>query len=379
MKALVLLITYIIISIIVVSSGLEEDDFYFQLSRSGNKDNPEEINLFNLKSEFYKINIIDEDEIKIINKVTSDVTPIKNLSSIIEFDGYLVKTCFGPDKIVEIKDTNSEKIFIPKDDYFKRLKKNLNNIKYCFSTAMKNPINSNEYFIITYWTESSSWGTVEIYTHKYIVFTPSTKVFGNVRTLNSQDNNFYAQSCTNLKYKYIYCPIDPRIPLSKENHFSIDSSQFLSDLAKINLVKVFGRSSNSIYHYPIGINKEIYTNTGKNGSYFLTAYHDISSNKTRLMTGLYINYYKTSYIQRFEDLKIDNGINIEDNYIGPNLFNSLLPNDDEIILIYIKKEAEGKNVLSFKRYDYQHPLKEPTTFDKYSQSNYIRDDICEKP
>jgi hypothetical protein len=97
------------------------------------------------------------------------------------------------------------------------------------------------------------------------------------------------------------------------------------------------------------------------------------------MTGLYINYYKTSYIQRFEDLKIDNGINIEDDYIDPNLFNSLLPNDDEIILIYIKKEAEGKNVLSFKRYDYQHPLKEPTTFDKYSQSNYIRDDICEKP
>ena len=233
MKARVLIITYIIISIIVLSSGLEEDDFYFQLSPSENKDNPEEINFFNLKSEFYKINIIDEDEIKIINKVTSDVTPIKNLSSIIEFDGYLVKTCFGPDKIIEINDTNSDLIFSPKDDYFKQLKKNLNNIKYCYSTTMKNPINPNEYFIITYWTESTSWGTMEIYTHKYIIFTPSTKVFGNVRTLNSQDNNFYAQSCTNLKYKYIYCSIDPRIPLSKENHFSIDSSQFLSDLAKI--------------------------------------------------------------------------------------------------------------------------------------------------
>ena len=112
MKALVLLITYIIISIIVLSSGLEEDDFYFQLNPSENKDNLEEINLFNLKSEFYKINIIDEDEIKIINKATSDVTPIKNLSSIIEFDGYLVKTCFGPDKIVEIKDKNSEEIIV---------------------------------------------------------------------------------------------------------------------------------------------------------------------------------------------------------------------------------------------------------------------------
>jgi hypothetical protein len=222
MKGLFLIITHLIFSFAVISSQLEEDESYFQLNPSENKEKPDEINFFNLKSEYYKINIIDEDEIKIINKITSDITSIKNLSSIIEFDGYLVKTCFGPDKIVEIKDKDSEKIFSPKDDYFKRLKKNLNNIKYCFSTAMKNPINSNEYFIITYWTESTSWGTMEIYTHKYIVFTPSSKVFGNVRTLNSQDNNFYAQSCTNLKYKYIYCTIDPRIPISKENHFSID-------------------------------------------------------------------------------------------------------------------------------------------------------------
>ena len=36
-------------------------------------------------------------------------------------------------------------------------------------------------------------------------------------------------------------------------------------------------------------------------------------------------------------------------------------------------------VLSFKRYDYQHQLKAQTSFDKYSLSNYFRDDICEKP
>ena len=115
--------------------------------------------------------------------------------------------------------------------------------------------------------------------------------------------------------------------------------------------------------------KEIYTNTGKNGSYFLTLYHDSSSNKTRLMTSLYISYNKTSYILRFEYLKIDYGINIEDNYIEPNLFNYLLPNNDEIIIIYIKKGAEGKNILLLKKYDHQHPLQTQTSFDKYSLSN----------
>ena len=379
MKALILLHTFLIASIVVLSTGLEDDEFYFQLYPSENEEKPEEINFYNLKSEYYTIISSDEEDMK-IHKATIDEIPIKNLSSITEFgDRFLIKTCFGPDKIIEIKDKNSDEILSPKDEYFKHLKKNLKNIKYCYSTAVKNPIKSNEYFIITYWTESLSSGTIEIYNHKYIIFIPRTKVFGSVKTLNSQDNNFYAQSCTNLLYKYIYCTIDPSFPLSKENHFSIDSSQFLSDSAKINLVKVLSRFSNSIYHKPIGMFKDVYTNTGKNGSYFLTVYHDSSSNKTRLMTSLYINYNKTSYILRFEDLKIDYGINIEDNYIESNLFNYLLPNNDEIITIYIKKGAEGKNLLLLKKYDHQHPLQTQTSFDKYSLSNYFRDDICEKP
>ena len=44
---------------------------------------------------------------EIIKKITSDTIPINRLSSIFKFDDrYLIKTCFGPDKIVEIKDEN---------------------------------------------------------------------------------------------------------------------------------------------------------------------------------------------------------------------------------------------------------------------------------
>ena len=193
MNLLILILTYLNFIYLVLSNNLVENDYYFQLYQSEKKEKPEEINLFNLKSEYYKINSTDGENMEIINKITKDTIPINSLSSIILFkDRFLIKTCFGPDKIVEIKDENGE-IFTPKSEYFKRLKKNLENIKYCYSTPVKNPNKSNEYLIATYWVESSIIGDKEIYTHKYILFTPSTKEFGNVKTLDTQDNNFYPQ------------------------------------------------------------------------------------------------------------------------------------------------------------------------------------------
>ena len=379
MNLLILILTYLNFIYLVLSNNLVENDYYFQLYQSENKEKPEEINLFNLKSEYYKINSTDGENMEIINKITSDTIPINSLSSIILFDDrFLIKTCFGPDKIVEIKDENGV-IFTPKCEYFKRLKKNLENIKYCYSTPVKNHNRSNEYFIATYWVESSIIGDEEIYTHKYILFIPSTKEFGNVKTLDTQDNNFYPKDCINLFYKYIYCNIAPIFMLSKEYHFSIDSFILLADSPKINLVKVLGRFSNSIYHRIIGLSKETYLNIGKSGSYFLTEYHDSSSNKTRLMTSIYLNYYLTSYILRFEDLEIYNGINIEDEYIEPNLFNTLLTDKEELIITYVMKGGEGKNLLLLNKYDFRQSLQVQSKFDKYTLSNYISGDICENP
>jgi len=380
MKKLTSIILYFFFSSVLLSSQREEDKYYIQLYPSENKEKPEELNFFNLKSEYYTINSTDKEDMKIINKVTSNETPIKHLSSVIKFNNrFLIKTCFGPDKIVEIKDENNGESFTPKNDYFKKLKNNLENVKYCYSTALKNPLKENEYSLITYWTESSSSSGIEIYTHKYILFNPSTKTFGNIYLLGTEGNNFYAQSCTNLLYKYIYCNIDPSFSLSKTKHFSLDYINLLSVSPKINIVQVLARFSNSIYHKPIGIFKETYTKSGKTAQFFLTEYHDSITNKTRLMTSLYINYYKTTYILRFDDLEIYYGINIEDIYIDPNLFNNLLPNNEELIIIYIMKGAEGKKILLLNRYDNKHSLQVQTKFDKYTLSNYLRDDICEKP
>ena len=52
------------------------------------------------------------------------------------------------------------------------------------------------------------------------------------------------------------------------------------------------------------------------------------------MTSVYVNYNPYSFILRFEDMDIYKGINIEDTYINPNLFNHLLPNMDELIVLY---------------------------------------------
>ena len=97
------------------------------------------------------------------------------------------------------------------------------------------------------------------------------------------------------------------------------------------------------------------------------------------MSSLYINFYLTSLILRFDGLDIFYGINLEDNYIEPDLFNTILPNNDELIIIYIMKGAEGKYLLLLNRYDYKHSLQVQTKFDKYSLSNYLREDICERP
>ena len=176
--------------------------------------------------------------------------------------------------------------------------------------------------------------------------------------------------------------MDSSIELSNKYHFSIIPDYVNANEIKmlIRLVTVFARISNAIYHKPIGTFKYFYSKTGKYAYYFLTEYHDEKSQKTRLMTSLYINHDLYSFILRFENnLEVYHGINIEDTYILPNLFNHLLPNQNELIIIYIMKGSSGKNMLLLNQYDYSKDLKFKTKLDKYSSSNYIREDICDNP
>ena len=358
---------------------LEEDKYYFQLSPSEKKDEPNLYTIYKLNSENLILNTTEGENPKIISTVQTSTTPIKELSSIIKFqDKFLIKTCFGPDKILEIIDEKGQ-IFTPQNDYFTKVKSNLENIKYCYSTTVMHPVTIKDFLIYTYWTESTVINSNEAYSHKFILFHTVEKTFSDVFDLDTEKNNFYAQSCTTLGNLYIYCTISSSLALSKKYHFSIDSSYSFAKTKQIKMISILARFSNSIYHKPIGIFKQTYTKTGKTAHYFLTEYHDNETNKTRLMTSVYINYYLMSFILRFEGLGIYYGINIEDLYVEPNLFNHLLPNNEELLIIYISKGANGKNNLLLNRYDYNQSLQVQSKFDKYTLSNYLRDDICANP
>jgi hypothetical protein len=148
---------------------------------------------------------------------------------------------------------------------------------------------------------------------------------------------------------------------------------------QIKLVLVYATFDESNYYRPIGIYKYLFTKNLKYIDYFLTEMHDKQNNKTKLMTSYYYNWYSISFINQNVDKEIYNGINIEDIYIDPNLFNYIIPNNEELIIIYIMKGAEGKNLLLLNRYNYTTDLRKTTKFDKYSSSNYLRYDICERP
>ena len=382
MRKMELLLVLIYVFNTVVSYETEEDKNYFQLYPSEDKGKPYLFHVYNLKSQFLTVNSTEGENMKIIQNITrSNEAVKKDLSSVILYDDtFLVKTCFGPNKIVEILDENNE-AYTPKDDYFNSVTNNLENIKYCYSTIFKNPYRVSEHVIATYWTDFKVEGGKEIYNHSVILFYPKQKSFSNIYPLDTQGQNFYAQSCTNLRSKFIYCNMDQSIEISKRYHFSIISDFKSADEIKIlfRLVYVFARFSNTIYHKPIGIYKYFYSKTGRYADYFLTEYHDEANGKTRLMTSVYVNYNLYSFILRFEDMDIYKGINIEDTYISPNLFNHLLPNMNELIVLYIMKNYEGKNLLLLSKYDYTKELKYKTKFDKYSLSNYERDDICKNP
>ena len=220
MRKMELLLVIIYVFNTVASYETEEDKNYFQLYPSEDKGKPYLFHVYNLKSQFLTVNSTEGENMKIIQNIArSNETVKKDLSSVILYDDtFLVKTCFGPNKIVEILDENNE-AYTPKDDYFNSVINNLENIKYCYSTIFKNPYRVSEHVIATYWTDFEVEGGKEIYNHSVILFYPKQKSFSNIYPLDTQGQNFYAQSCTNLRSKFIYCNMDQSIEISKRYHF----------------------------------------------------------------------------------------------------------------------------------------------------------------
>ena len=163
MNLLHLFIYFLFLTSSAISYKLEEDKCYFQLYPSEDRDKPYQFHIFNLNSEFATINSTDGENMKFISTVKRAETPIKHLSSVIKYNNrFLIKTCFGPNKIVEIIDENNGQSYTPDNIYFKNVQNNLEGIEYCYSTVLQSPFKYNEYVIVTYWNEKVNINTSTI-------------------------------------------------------------------------------------------------------------------------------------------------------------------------------------------------------------------------
>ena len=133
------------------------------------------------------------------------------------------------------------------------------------------------------------------------------------------------------------------------------------------------------FHRPISIGLGIYdSNEGGYFDVFLTQYHDKINSATYLLSSLYRKSIHSTYIFNFNFFKRYYGINIENQYIEPNLFNILIPNYNDLISIYIMKN-NNENLLIISRFNLTY-TSESHSFLEMSISNYLRKgDICSEP
>ena len=165
---------------IIKTNEIEENDYLFQLIPSQDKQNP---NYFYAQTNknLITLNSTEKENISIINQKSANEYLYKNISSVSLIDDiYLVKTCFGPNKLMEVSYNN--KAFFHEYNYFDK-------IKFCYSTKIINPYITSQhpeiYIIITYWTEFASNTNKETYSHKCILFYPQSNTFSKELTLSS--------------------------------------------------------------------------------------------------------------------------------------------------------------------------------------------------
>ena len=191
--------------------------YFFTMYLSHNNKTPYLLHAFTPYAEHLTINLSEEDLNKAIKKeIISDY--VNSISSIIFYkEDYLIKTCFGTNKIVEIiplEEINRDykDVLQIKSKYIIYTQAGLQisqNLKYCYSTVVSNPdsskINDQE-VIITYWVEINSDNS---YTHKALLFYPIKKQFSKVFNLKSNIffhlNKRYPLHCTTFRLKDIFC------------------------------------------------------------------------------------------------------------------------------------------------------------------------------
>ena len=338
MKLILTFISFLLL-FIIIKCDTEDQKYYFQLYPSQDKEKPYLFYAYTPPSNFITINTTEKNNCTIIDNSKTTESAIKNLSSVIIYNNDLViKTCFNPDLLVEIKN----------DKINKKKSKILSNVKYCYSTAIYSPniINNQiEYAIITYWIEYELKNGKEFYTHKCMLYYINSQKFSEEIILKATQN-FYSEKCINLRSTDIFCSISSD-EFTYVNYFVIETK------------KLFTNNNNHLVSSNVEIEKDVYqkiiaTNLGLYDNLreyyydiFISEYH----NKKKDVTKLNFRLYKKgeSKTLSFKDANFKSGeLYIEQNYIEPNLFNMLYQKTNDTIVSYIKKVGKKKYLFIIK-------------------------------
>ena len=370
-----------------------EQKYLFQLYPSLEENEPH-ISYVQTDQNLIVINSTEGKNMEIIERKIIGEYIYKDISSVSLIDDiYLIKTCFGPDKLMEIGYKNKEK-FVHKYNYFTK-------IKFCYSTKIKNPYinskNPDEYVIMIYWTEIDNSINREKYIHKCILFYPESNTFSDELKLSSGSkfvvNIYYPEKCVTFNDANIFCVIHFSPEDSDDihilgNHYIIETNKILLDAvyhtnSSIFLVYSNSKLTASSYQIPISLNRVANIPLSGKGNLYYTQYHyyeEDGSGKTLFLFSYYINnYLRTSVISYFELLNAYYGVNIQDNYINPKLFNHLFVKGEELIVLYIYKDNHMSLFLTRFNVSQSNVNKLHIGFKEVSSYTYKNIDICEKP
>ena len=147
-----------------------EEKYFFTMYSSPNNNNTYNIYANNPFSEFLSINASDENEVKIKKESTTEFT-YKNISSVLLYEKqYLIKTCYGPNKIMEVlsqddielkKETIKLKYIFTSDYDFSIT----NNLVFCYTSIINNPDKNfpDKKAIITIFSEKKKYFRKKIF------------------------------------------------------------------------------------------------------------------------------------------------------------------------------------------------------------------------
>ena len=397
---------YISIILLLFSFSFTQNSqpkYFFTMYPSHNDKTSYLLHSFTPYEEHLTIDLSEEDQSKAIKKeIISDFS--NSISSIFFYkEDYLIKTCFGSNKIVEIIPLE-EINFDYKDDLQIKTKfvytqlglQISQNLKYCYSTIVTNPDTSkikDQDVIITYWVEINSDNS---YSHKALLFYPIKKEFSKVYTLKSNLlfplNKRYPIHCTTFRSRDIFCSY---YDLDLNNQYVIETNKLpyeniykpsvhfvLSDIGLIN-----GKNM-----LPISLNRQQKSIFGGYYDVFLAEFSEKeygykNKNNTVILYSLYRKSLHLSLVPMYSVLDLFFGISIKDDYIETNLFNYVLEGNEMVFIFiynnmlqairvdYSKKHSIFKRCNDFRDLGYYSSKIENCKNPKFMQSSYINSTI----